>query len=486
MKGGCRWLFCLLSVFYLGASAQTLQELSEADLPLLDIVTVDGLVPPCEVAYAPEGCLGVTIVNNSYVPGRMVMTLHGDTLYDSGPYEKSTSGMRIKRRGNSTGAYLDQHPYKLKLSKKYDLLMRDDSRLRHKEWLLLSMYTWNIKMANAESNLLFMMGNIVSRLFGVEWVPDYTFVNVRLNGDYQGLYYLAEAVAHGKGRIDVADTGFIIEHDAFWWKEDVFFKTDAQPQAFGFTYKYPDDDDVTDSIQTVISSFMNLAETAVFGGDNDVADYLDLESFARWILVHDLLGSSDAAGCNRFLYKYDLEEANALSSKLKMGPLWDFDSSFLSDSYSTLHDLESFYFPSLFQHTAFLEHYVALWKQERATLDCDLQRAFSEAASRFEKPFNESMLLHKQVFPGEGKNDFASQVEEIQKKLGLRILLVDGIVEQLDNVIALGLPQSQADVRLVSVCDFSGVSYQVSQQVALPHGFYIFTYSNGMRRKVRR
>lgn len=90
-------------------------------LPLLDITTNDGAEPTATVVNPPEGCLGQSIVSE-HVPGRLVITLEGDTLYDSGDYVKGESGMRMKIRGNTTGANLAQHPYKLKLSKKADLL----------------------------------------------------------------------------------------------------------------------------------------------------------------------------------------------------------------------------------------------------------------------------------------------------------------------------------------------------------------------------
>ena len=90
-------------------------------------------------------------------------------------------------------------------------------------------------------------------------------------------------------------------------------------------------------------------EEALYSG-GDIGAYIDLTSFARWILIHDLLGTDDAAGSNRFLYKNDLEAGDPLSSKLMMGTLWDFDSSFRSDGWSYLHTTDWFYYPLLFGH----------------------------------------------------------------------------------------------------------------------------------------
>ena len=234
------------------------------DLPVLNIVTVNGEMPTSTIVYAPEGCSGVSITDNEYVPGRMIVTLKGNTLYDTKEYVKGESGMRIKIRGNSTGAYMNQHPYKIKLSKKYDLLERGDKSFKHKDWVLLSMYTWNVKMTNQESNILNIAGTIVSKALNKEWTPDFTFVNVVINDEYQGMYYLMESAERGDKRVIIDDTGFMIEDDTFWWNENIYFKTDYQKTNVAFTYKYPDDDDVTDSIQNIIRNYMNEFERVLY------------------------------------------------------------------------------------------------------------------------------------------------------------------------------------------------------------------------------
>lgn len=126
-------LFGLIVSTSLKAQTQT----EWPDLPLLTIETIDGVMPTATKVYPPEGCVGEGILSE-HVPGRLVMTLKGETLYDSGDYIKGESGIRIKIRGNTTGAYLAQHPYKLKLSKKADLLQLGKDH-ENKNFALLSM-----------------------------------------------------------------------------------------------------------------------------------------------------------------------------------------------------------------------------------------------------------------------------------------------------------------------------------------------------------
>jgi hypothetical protein len=96
-------------------------------LPLVSITTVDEEEPTCDYVSAPEGSLGMSITNATKVPGRVMVILRGDTVFDSGEYEKDVSGMTIKIRGNSS-AYSEKQPFKIKLQQKGDMLRRSNPR----------------------------------------------------------------------------------------------------------------------------------------------------------------------------------------------------------------------------------------------------------------------------------------------------------------------------------------------------------------------
>ena len=402
------------------------------DIPLLEITTVDNIMPTATIIHAPEGCVGTSITDNDYVPGRMIMTLNGEILYDSKEYEKNVSGMRIKRRGNSTGAYLDQHPYKIKLTKKEDLLRRNEKAFKHKEWLLLSMYTWNVKMSNQESNVLNIGGLLVSKALNKEWTPAFEFVNVVLNGEYQGMYYLMESVDKGEKRVNISETGFLIEHDPFWWNENVYFKTNHQNNITAFSYKYPDDDEVTEDTQNVIKDYMNSFEDALYNNTNDINQYIDIVSFAKWILIHDILGTDDALGCNRFICKYNIND----DSKLQMGPLWDYDSMFRSDDLSSIHSWDLFYYPSLFTRQDFKKIYINLWMEVKDHIKDYLHQEFQSAKDKYGEVFDESMKLHQTKYPNEGKQSFNDQIDEVEEKLAQRIIFIDNYVSSLNDEIS--------------------------------------------------
>lgn len=350
MKKYCA-LFMAFLLMPLLASAQ--KEVEWPDIPLLTIETVDGVDMTATKVYPPEGVVGESIIS-SHVPGRLVITQKGKGVYDSGDYVKGESGIRIKIRGNTSGTNKVQKPYKLKLSKKADLLNMSKD-LKNKNWALLSLNVWNTALNNEESGILPLVELSVCRALDFPWTPKTRFVNVLLNGKYKEVYHLIETVERADNRIVTDKTGFVIENDAYWWKpNEVFFKTNKQHQYMGYTFKYPDSDDLTQEQLASISRYMNTVEDAIFKNDGSAADYIDYESFARRILAHDILGSLDAARSNMFLYKEELDDNNPTASKLKMATLWDFDTSFkCADSkWSNQHILSIFYYPELFKdHT---------------------------------------------------------------------------------------------------------------------------------------
>ncbi len=322
------------------------------NIPLIIINTVDGEEPTYDVVDHPEGCMGQSITNATKVKGRVMIVLGRDTLYDSGEYVKDESGMTVKVRGNTSATYFAKKPYKIKLQKKADLLCRGNDKVyKDKEWVLIT---------NSGYLSNHMVGLALTRIMGFEWAPAAEMVNVVMNGVYRGLYTLTEQVKRNPDcRIDVdEDTGYIIEYDPYWWNEDVYFDSSIRYD-YNYTFKYPDSDDVTQEQIDYIQGVMDVVEASL--DDGTYPQCIDVTSFARWMLTHDLLGTYDSGGSNMFLSKYD----NTEESKVKMETLWDFDTiERMEDAWARMHAASDFYYGKLFGSVngEFVAEYKALWK----------------------------------------------------------------------------------------------------------------------------
>ena len=463
-------------------SAQETENVEWPNFPVFNIKTVNSEMPTATKVYPPEGAVGESIISE-YVSGHLVITLKGDTLYDSGDYVKEKSGMRIKIRGNSTGANLEQHPYKIKLTKKADLLLQNDE-YKNKNWALLSMNTWNTAMKNAQSNILTRTGLAVCAALDFPWEPRTRFVNLVLNGEYQGMYNLIETVERDESRVNIGKKGFIIENDAYWWKEgEVYFKTDRQHSYMGYTFKYPDADDVDDSYKASVQAYMNMVEAAAFSSETAAA-YIDYDSFARWMLAHDILGDTDSAGSNIFLCKDDFKANNPTSSKLKMSTLWDFDASFKAGEgqWSTQHYTDVLHFSQLFKDEAFVDKYVELYNEYKDKVYPYMENYFNELKAQDGEAFEQSRELHRKVYKNDCPNSLDEQIDDVLTHLKERMQTLETLVNDLVTGVETATTDSNA--RLVSRVNVLGIDCTHADMGSLPKGVYIEKYSNGEIKKV--
>ena len=380
-----------LSLF---VSAQTddfdVEIISKLGLKTINIYTVDEEEPVCDFVEAPEGCMGMTCINATKVPCRVVISDVNNIIYDSGDYKKSESGATIKINGN-TSAYFavgENRPYKIKLQKKADLLNRHDDKHADKDWRL-------IKDAITLNTII---GLKLSEILEFHWTPHYTPCNLFINGNYRGCYLLIESVKrNADSRINVdKKTGYIVERDPYWWSEAKYFETNyfAPSKGYRWTWKYPDEEDVSDEQISYIQQYINQAEQSI---DNDsYQQYIDVESFAKWVLAQDILGSRDSGGSNLYIAKYDDTD----NSLLEIPCLWDFDSNFqmTPGSFSKIHDNASdFYFHHLFnnRYKAFVKAYKTIWNRIQPTLLADMTDFISNYIDSDEgKAIDASRLYH--------------------------------------------------------------------------------------------
>lgn len=342
---------------------KSLSEIIGSGLPVLYIETEGGEEPTCDIVYAPPGCWGSTITNTNKVHSRMQLfkRINGidSVVYDTGYFVKDSTGLTIRVRGN-TSAKEEKKPYKLKLQKKFDLLLRgNDSIYKDKEWVLLH-----------DEYLLNSTGFRVSNIVGMQWVPAFCYVNVIINDNYKGVYMLTESVKRNpKCRLDMdKDCGLLYECDIYWWNEPVHVVSHDYAPGYNYTFKYPDEDDITEEQLTYAQSLVNRYEASI--NDGTYPDLIDTRSFAAWCMIHDLMGTVDGGGCNRYYLKYDTTDA----SKITMPMAWDFDMSARSPSaWSRCHLV---YMDKLFNSTnrEFVNEYERLWWSMRGTFVEEINR----------------------------------------------------------------------------------------------------------------
>lgn len=298
------------------------------NLMTVKIDTEDGKDPNCERANKPQGVMGSTIIKTNYQRA----TFNGIPL-------------KIRVRGNTSALGSPKKPYKIRLNKKIDILELGED-YADREWYLLN-GGWDLKT---------YFGLHLSRILGMEWEPRMRFVNLMLNGDWKGVYILCEAITPSLKRVNISKKGYIIESDAYFWNsKGNYFKSSLFHKNVGFTFKYPKITSKFDPKVLAVQKQIYELEYNIKRNSDKMYEFIDIDTFSSWLLAHEIMGSLDAGGSNKYFYKYNADKKN----KLKMGPTWDFDSLFMmgDSEHSTFYSANFTYFPYLLKNKTFREAY---------------------------------------------------------------------------------------------------------------------------------
>lgn len=264
---------------------------------------------------------------------------------DLGKITKGT--MKIKGRGNSTWYTAPKKPYALKLDEKTSLL----GEAKDKSWVLLANY---FDMTMLRNRLAFYMGYISN----LDYTAKAHFVEVMLNGKYNGTYQLCEKLKIGKNRVNVGDDGFLFEIDSRAPSEgDPYFSVTHLPTVVNIK-----DPDVTigDDNYNYAQDYLAVADNALFSDSftdpvNGWQKYMDLDSFVDFYIINEIAKNGDVCCFYTSCYMNLKREG-----KLKMGPIWDNDNSYGKSETPEMHPVEGWYlketewYTRLFQDPAFV------------------------------------------------------------------------------------------------------------------------------------
>lgn len=274
--------------------------------------------------------------------------------------ELGTTG--IRGRGNWTWEKYPKKPYALKLDHRQEVL----GMPAHKRWVLLALYRGFIGNA--------LMFEATRRASALGWAPRGCFVEMVLNGKYQGLYYLCEAIKIDRNRVNITELktgdvtypavsgGYLLEYDELF---DETFKFKTQRFHLPVQLKAPNDT-VPDAQLDYIRGFINDMETELLkigtSEESHYSDYLDPVSFADYWLVLETVGNYEAwkpRSVKMYKGRDGVDSPAGTVCRLKAGPLWDQELFQVNKSFNSRN---MYYYKYLFKDPAF----VALVKERWA------------------------------------------------------------------------------------------------------------------------
>ena len=305
-----------------GTSPATFFQFTESDLPIVSISTN-----------------GQTIDNDVKIVADMGIVYNGNGVRNhlSDPFNHYDGKIGIEYRGNYSLS-LPQKPYSFKLIDNAGVSI-DSSLINmpaEHDWLLLAQYNDKSFSRNVISNDLFtQMGHYATRS---------KYVDVVLDGEYQGIYLLSESIKRDSNRVDIPrlDTFEIIGQDVTggyifkvdYWNSQDSWLSNYSPIGFPgvdihYVYHYPKPDNIQPEQKTYIQNYVNNFESALYAPTfSDPAigypAFIKVESFIDYFIVNEVARNVDGFKKSRYFHK-DKDHANGDIRKLVAGPVWDFD-----------------------------------------------------------------------------------------------------------------------------------------------------------------
>lgn len=279
----------------------------------------------------------------------------------------------IKYRGASSYSKFDKKQYRIKFYKNKKDSAKEVSLAgmgANSEWVLNGPYLDKTLIRNK------LVYDLARELNG--WAPDTRFVELFVDGEYQGVYLAVEPVTNGESRLRLAEFGLLSGETAYIVNRDRIDtgseEIDTWGKTNGYTYnalyiRYPSKNKITEKQKEYIQKDISEFEQALYGknfSDKRIGyqAYIDMDNWVDYFIINEFAMNYDAGNLSTYLYK-------ELDGKLQLA-VWDFNNGF--DNYQwfrtetdVLHTVENSWFQRLWQDEAFRERVCERYVQLRKT-----------------------------------------------------------------------------------------------------------------------
>lgn len=315
----------------------------------------------------------------------------------------------VKTRGNTSYLHFDKKPYQIKFVDTVPFLGMDEGKI----WIFSANATDSTLLRNALSRDL-------ANHLGLAQSDPGVFVDLYLNDEYVGNYYVTEKVEVKENRLSLTDLEAATEnvnvhkdlssYEALWTEKtkardipydpiditggylierDFSNRFLTEVQEYGSYF-------ITDAEECFILQFPSYAsarqvayindyvqhvENAILSPDgidpatgSSYDELIDTDSFVRKYLLEEITSNYDGGVASSFFYK----DSDSVDGKLYAGPIWDYDVTFgntpfylgnISDKPDKLtklaaHEYTSAWFCALYEKPDFYENITDCYENE--------------------------------------------------------------------------------------------------------------------------
>ena len=353
-------------------------------------------------------------------------------ISSSGETDSAGSIRSMHARGHSTFEYGGQgvkHSYHLTLERETDILSMGSAR----KWILQSNNHDALKIRNAAAMDL-------ARELGCRYVPDYSYADVYLNGEYAGNYLIMEQIETDQNRLDIPEDGSALL--SLDYHSETVPVISTKENDFNILYpKEPDDDQKAGLLQQM----EHLEELIRRCEDPKVYRQLeqeaDTDSFVRMYLMDFLTNETDSNLYSTYYY------IDGRDGRLHAGPVWDYDRALGNDSYGRgvqkgLNAYFDGYPEQMAENTAFTDRIRELWERE------DWYQWITKDCSRLYGQNQNSQNMDQLVWGYVTWSDcggIEGEIERFGLQLKERCSLLDGILNCRDKYCRVQMHQNAPD-----------------------------------------
>ncbi|MBQ4283909.1 MAG: CotH kinase family protein [Lachnospira sp.] len=356
--------------------------------------------------------------------------------------------MMINYRGASSYSQFDKKQYRLKFyskegstnAKNYDFLGMG----KNSEWVLNGPFLDKTLIRN---KLVYGLGR---ELF--EWAPDSRYVELFINGEYQGVYLALEPVTNGESRLRLSEFGLASGETAYIVKRDRVGTEEEPLYVYGYyggkTYNhlyvdYPTKSKLTSRQREWITADIDTFEKVLYGDNfadekTGYSKYIDVDNFVDYYVLNEVVMNNDAGNLSTYVYK-------ELGGRIKLA-IWDYNNCFdnyqwFAQNYDEFFLKDNSWFAMLLKDQRFVDKVIARYKELRKGIlsdeyfnrQIDLYKAeLGEAVERnfavWGYTFYDNLLsseneLHKNAKSYDEaimqlKNSFKARVEFLDNNIG--------------------------------------------------------------------
>ena len=323
--------------------------------------------------------------------------------------------MEIKGRGNYSWTGFNKKPYRLKLADKQPLL----GMVKSKHFNLLA------HADDAKDKKGYMRnaaGFELSKMLGIAWTPDARPLEVVMNGDYIGLYFLTEHIRVDKDRVNIVEQedeetdaqkitgGWLVEIDNYDEDPHITIEEGGQ-RTMWVTYKTPEV--LSPAQEAYLTEQIKLIDNLVYGDKNSdkLWQHLDMDALARFYIVQEITDNYESFHGSCYLYK---EMGD--NEKWKFGPVWDFGSAFNRDKSQFLFQGDvwhNHWIPEICKFPAFKNYVKTIWDEFCANNYIQIYSFIDQQKSRIAS----AAAADAKRWPQYGNADLANRVTKVADRL---------------------------------------------------------------------